>query len=188
MMQEHTENTGAPWVTWAVITKNSDLITVYKRFNFIPETHGWCSGLFSDGKHAYILLTSKEASTPISGVVGTKYGYSLVMKDIIYNTDHYLRHFDLNEGTIGNIFIDSFTVKTENNVKTHFVAGNTKELHSQGANAYQTAATKYSFISKFVVDTAATDADNNVSNTGQFFCYTNTVFQRGCHINLRHPI
>lgn len=169
---------GKPWVLWGVVVKTTDDFSVYKRWNFGADTgvHGWCSGLYSDGKHAFILITSHEASTPISGTTGSNYGFSLVMKDIIYNQDHYLRHFNLEEGTAANVYIESFTVKTENNVKTHFVAGTTKNLFSSQGGAYSVATNKQSFISKFVVDTTQADADNNAFTATEFFCYTNTVF------------
>ena len=169
---------GKPWVLWGVVVKTTDAFSVYKRWNFGGDTgvQGWCSGLYSDGKHAFILITSTEASTPTSGTTGSDYGFSIVMKDIIYNQDHYLRHFNLEEATVSNLFIESFTVKTENSVKTHFVAGNTGSLFASQGGAYSTATNMQSFIAKFVVDVAETDADNNPSADTEFFCYTNTVF------------
>jgi hypothetical protein len=171
---------GLPWVLWSVITKNTDAFSVYKRWNFAADTgmHGWCSGLFSDGKHAYILLTSTEASTPQStGTSAGEYGFSLVMKDIIYNTDHYLRHFNLEETTVTNLYIESFTVKTENNVKTHFVAGTTQNLFTTQGGAYSAATNMQNFIAKFTVDTTiTTDVDAHTYSDGQFFCYTSGIF------------
>jgi len=130
---------GEPFLTWFVVTKSTDALNFQKRWDYLTSAdakRSYCSGIYSDGRHAYMLLQTNYYNNRFQPVV--------VFKDLIYGTDDHAKTVPLNSGYLD---VDSFVVKTESGIKTLFMGGtSTSQLLGLSTSS------KVNFILKFNVD------------------------------------
>jgi hypothetical protein len=115
-------------------------MTYSRDYKFDHANFKYCGGVYNDGRHMYVMLISDKD-------VGNHYKVYIYKKDIIYYSDDHLKSIDL-ASTISVVtpLINTFVVKTENNIKTLFFAGSTDAL---GPSSYITG--RSNFVMKFSI-------------------------------------
>ena len=107
-----TLGAGNPYMMWISNSKSANTLFFQRKLNYFTGDNAYCSGVFSDGLHAYMLI-----STDYFGSWSSVIAY----RDIIYDTNHQMKQ--VNSAVTGGILAHSFVIKSENGVKTMFHGG-----------------------------------------------------------------